>query len=379
MLSRYSVCFAGLVLATASVRAQVPASERIPITDPDRLVLMGFPRDAKNVFVRKGALGTRDAGVEKLSKSWGNQEGYATVFPYELQGYYENQEGLYRTLNETFLFGTDNGNSTHGHIRIDVPNGALLAQLRFWGQDTSSPEDLVFSLYETCQAPNAEDPIYTLLGQGQSAGNYGSFYGVASLGNTTANNADCGYSAQVLIPINGVSGTLSIRKLQVVWVRQVSPAPSAATFADVPIGDSRFRYVEALATEGEFFSTFAGSPVAAVAGLAVLDVIDDEGLVERAGQMGEELLHRLREATRGCSAVRAVRGHLEAHRRLEGVGVEPDQPVQVRGEGGDVVDPAGDGHGAILAPITRRRPASRRGIPPPRTGARWRHRARPGR
>ena len=38
---------------------------------------------------------------------------------------------------------------------------------------------------------------------------------------------------------------------------------------------TRSGYVEALGDEAEFFSTFAGSPVAAVAALAVLDVIDD--------------------------------------------------------------------------------------------------------
>ena len=49
---------------------------------------------------------------------------------------------------------------------------------------------------------------------------------------------------------------------------------------------TRSSYVEALGAEAEFFSTFAGSPVAAVAGLAVLDVIEDEGLVVALGRDG---------------------------------------------------------------------------------------------
>jgi 4-aminobutyrate aminotransferase-like enzyme len=71
---------------------------------------------------------------------------------------------------------------------------------------------------------------------------------------------------------------------------------------------TRGSYVEALGDQAEFFSTFAGSPVAAVAGLAVLDVVDDEGLVAHAGAMGERLRGGLEAATRGCAAVAEVRG-----------------------------------------------------------------------
>ena len=71
---------------------------------------------------------------------------------------------------------------------------------------------------------------------------------------------------------------------------------------------TRSSYVEALGQEAEFFSTFAGSPVAAVAGLAVLDVIEDEELIAHAAAMGHLLRSRLREGTAGCPAVQDVRG-----------------------------------------------------------------------
>jgi len=41
-----------------------------------------------------------------------------------------------------------------------------------------------------------------------------------------------------------------------------------------------------LAAEGEFFSTFGGNPVASAAGLAVLDVLEREGLRENARRVG---------------------------------------------------------------------------------------------
>lgn len=54
--------------------------------------------------------------------------------------------------------------------------------------------------------------------------------------------------------------------------------------------------VEALAERTEFFSTYAGGPVAAAAATAVLDVIADENLIEHAGAMGVLLRQRLAES-----------------------------------------------------------------------------------
>jgi acetylornithine/N-succinyldiaminopimelate aminotransferase len=44
---------------------------------------------------------------------------------------------------------------------------------------------------------------------------------------------------------------------------------------------------------GDHGSTFAGGPVQCAAGLAVLDVIDDDGLLERVRELGERLRHAL--------------------------------------------------------------------------------------
>ena len=56
--------------------------------------------------------------------------------------------------------------------------------------------------------------------------------------------------------------------------------------------------VDRLAGQAEFFSTFGGNPVAAAAGLAVLDVIRDEQLVSHAAEVGR----RLRVGPRGAAA-----------------------------------------------------------------------------
>ena len=58
----------------------------------------------------------------------------------------------------------------------------------------------------------------------------------------------------------------------------------------------------------EFFSTFGGNPVACAAGLAVLDVLDDEALPQRARRVGEHLLKGLRQRQERHPLVGDVRG-----------------------------------------------------------------------
>ena len=58
----------------------------------------------------------------------------------------------------------------------------------------------------------------------------------------------------------------------------------------------------------EFFSTFGGNTVACAAGLAVLDVIETEGLQEHAARIGERLLSGLGELRRDHAVIGDVRG-----------------------------------------------------------------------
>src|SRR6478609_9497633 len=54
--------------------------------------------------------------------------------------------------------------------------------------------------------------------------------------------------------------------------------------------------------------TYVGNPVAQAAALAVLDVFDEEGLVERAGQIGETIRNRMQNWQQRWDAIGDVRG-----------------------------------------------------------------------
>ncbi|MCZ7472425.1 MULTISPECIES: aspartate aminotransferase family protein [Rhizobium/Agrobacterium group] len=66
--------------------------------------------------------------------------------------------------------------------------------------------------------------------------------------------------------------------------------------------------VEEFGTKARYFNTFGGSPVACAAGMAVLDVIEQEGLQENSRTVGDFLLKSFSEVTAGRDDVAQVRG-----------------------------------------------------------------------
>jgi 4-aminobutyrate aminotransferase-like enzyme/Ser/Thr protein kinase RdoA (MazF antagonist) len=71
---------------------------------------------------------------------------------------------------------------------------------------------------------------------------------------------------------------------------------------------TRAEIVDRLATTTSFFSTFGGNPVACAAALAVLDVIEEEGLLANARARGEWLRGAIGELARRHAAIGDVRG-----------------------------------------------------------------------
>jgi SAM-dependent methyltransferase len=80
--------------------------------------------------------------------------------------------------------------------------------------------------------------------------------------------------------------------------------------AGYPIGAlvTRREIADSLARDYEYFSTFAGTPAAAAAGIAVLDVLANERIPERTPAVGDHLRARLRDLARQDARLGDVRG-----------------------------------------------------------------------
>ncbi len=71
---------------------------------------------------------------------------------------------------------------------------------------------------------------------------------------------------------------------------------------------TRRQVIEQYESKRQFFSTFGGNPVACAAGLAVLDVLEDENLVQHAAEIGHYLLSGLGELMGRHSLIGDIRG-----------------------------------------------------------------------
>ncbi|HEX7813100.1 MAG TPA: aspartate aminotransferase family protein [Burkholderiales bacterium] len=76
-----------------------------------------------------------------------------------------------------------------------------------------------------------------------------------------------------------------------------------------PIGACLARGAAAQAFKpGNHGSTFGGNPLACVAALTTLEIIEDEGLVERAARLGQRMRQAFAEKLAGVAGVREIRG-----------------------------------------------------------------------
>ncbi len=133
-----------------------------------------------------------------------------------------------------------------------------------------------------------------------------------------------GYLAGVYERIRARGGVCIADEVQVGYGRlghyfwgteQQGVVPDVITIAKAmgngqPLGAviTRREIAESFAAEGSFFSSAGGSPVSAVVGLTVLDVMRDEGLQQNAAEVGDHLAARLRALGDRHPLVGAVHG-----------------------------------------------------------------------
>ena len=195
---------------------------------------------------------SKDAAALQAPETWGAATGYTTVMAYQLRGVYSGY--LINDIDRTYCLGYP-GNYPAAEAWAPlgpIPDGANLSQLQFWAYDDDPNYGLTFEVYETCQT-GSSPPATSMIASADTFGAIGYYFGFTPLNGHKVNNRDCRYSVRVVfIPpdVECRDQHLQVHKLQVSWVRQVSPAPATATFGDVPTGHSLFQYVEALAKSG---------------------------------------------------------------------------------------------------------------------------------
>ena len=232
--------------------ARVPDGERIRITDPDRLQALGFPRDATNVFVRDKADRVVKAGEGvEASETWGPSDGYTVLMNYQ---FHAADASLYWLVN-----GASQGSYCLGNVdaeclgygQIQVPDGASLDRLDLWANDTSVDSDLHYTLIASCEEAGGQTE--TVLDSGDMPESDGEYQFTSSLTGITVNNSECGYTLRFKFTDGGEpprGSAIRLRKARLTWRRQVSPAPAAPTFGDVPTDHPFFQFVEALVQSG---------------------------------------------------------------------------------------------------------------------------------
>jgi hypothetical protein len=218
------------------------------ITDPVLLTRLGFPSDARNVYLAKGAVLDQKSSPAEPKEFGTADSGWTTILGSQHQPFSSitNYEGA--AFDGSILFS---GGHQFFDAQFQMPSGALFQEVTWFGRDESA--DILFgSVYRVCQTgfPAVGNPVVTLLGSASSS-NAESFTFVVSVpAGETVHNFSCAYFARSNFATNGTPD-LVLRKVRAGWKRQVSLAPLSATFPnDTPTTHPYFRFIEALAASG---------------------------------------------------------------------------------------------------------------------------------
>lgn len=137
------------------------------------------------------------------------------------------------------------GGDPYFEIPITLPSGMLLVGLEVEGCDNSPSNEMRSFLYDctlggSCTAHNGP-------ASGLAAAEGCGFWQL-QLPPITLDQLNHSYGIEVFSAVPG--NTVKFRAVRLYYVRQVSPAPAVATFADVPTTHPFFKFVEALFAAG---------------------------------------------------------------------------------------------------------------------------------
>jgi hypothetical protein len=237
---------------TGAAKVQADDSDRRLVTNRRQLVALGFPADARDVYMHSSVFSNvRPAESVTQNFGFGAGSNYTTVAaksfvgrqntaaaPWEYSG---GAVGCCENLSRTGL-------EASADAQIQLPPRVTIESIRYWAVDSNAVDDMAFSVIQTCEPSAAGGATTTtILATGSTSGSSGFQGGLLAGGGMAINTRDCTIKARVTF--NGTTG-LTFQKLRVEWRRTVSIAPAVATFADVPVPHFYFRYIEALAASG---------------------------------------------------------------------------------------------------------------------------------
>lgn len=178
--------------------------------------------------------------------------GVASVVSYTIGGYAFDPANSASTYVATGGTGDRHFTSAGGFFLapVNLPAGALISSIEIQGCDTSAAGELTATLFSNTTSGGGVQSIINhgsvstgvaaAPGCGFFAANFGTPPEVDNLSRT--------YFVQVTHGTTDGSNRFSAVRL--FYVLQVSPAPAAATFTDVPTTHGFFRFIQALAAAG---------------------------------------------------------------------------------------------------------------------------------
>ncbi len=161
----------------------------------------------------------------------------------------ENSTDTYvLTVTSTGVGRSTNLTSASFDAHPHLPSGAHLKSLTVYYCDTSATQHIAFN-FLTCDLFGAQcNNLGSVSSSPPVSGPCGSSTVDLTPGNSTVENASGQLILTAFLPAAGAANVLL--GADVGYTLQVSPAPAAATFSDVPTTSPQFRFVEALVAAG---------------------------------------------------------------------------------------------------------------------------------
>jgi hypothetical protein len=243
-----------LVAITAALSARVGSAGEgdTLITDPALLTRLGFPPDARNVYLAKGAVLDQKSSLAAPEEFGTEDFGWTTVLGN--QHHPADPASVDGMMPESIDGGLYYGPGAKSvDAQLHMPSGAFLRQVAWFVYDVSDA-NFATQVRRICQTgvPPGQ-PQVTILGGGTSATTFANSVIVLDIpAGEEVQNVTCAYFARTTFLLGGDHGEfLILRKVRAGWQRQVSLAPLSATFPnDTPTTHPYFRFIEALAASG---------------------------------------------------------------------------------------------------------------------------------